>query len=99
MDRYSNITKTTRWDGKKTYTSVTYPLISPQDSDIIIVTDETTYLDALAQKYYNDYMLYWVIILANSGLGNGRLSVPAGMTLRIPVNINLILNQFNQLNS
>ena len=97
--RYSNTTTTTRWDGKQIYKSTTYPTIVPQDSDIIIVTNETMYLDLLANKYYSDSTLWWVIALANSGLGTGRLSVPTGLTLRIPTNINYILNQFKQLNS
>jgi hypothetical protein len=38
-----------------------------------------------------------VIALANN-LGKGRMSVPAGLQLRIPSNINAILTQFNNLN-
>jgi len=99
MNRYSNISITTRWDGKQVYQSTTYPTIVPQDTDIQIVTDETTYLDLLAQKYYSDSSLWWIIVLANSGLGTGRLSVPAGLILRIPTNISSILDQFNKLNN
>jgi len=97
--RYSNISSSIRWDGKQIYSSVTYPLVTPQDSDIVIITNDTMYLDVLAYKYYNDYSLYWIISLANNGLGNGRLSVPAGIQLRIPINVNSIITQFNNLNS
>ena len=98
MSRYSNINAIKRWDGRQVFQSVRYPQIVPQETDVQIVTNETTHLDTLANKYYGDATLYWVIILANSGIGNGRLSVPAGLTLRIPTNISYILNQFKVLN-
>jgi len=99
MNRYSNTPTTTRWDGKQVYNSTTYPVLTPQDTDIIIITDETMHLDTLADKYYSDTSLWFIIALANSGLGNGRLSIPAGTQLRIPTNVNSILNQFKLLNS
>ena len=98
MNRYSTTTTTKRWDGRQVYKSTTYPVIAPQDSDVIIITDETMHLDSLAYKYYGDTSLWFIIALANSGLGTGRLSVPVGITLRIPTNINYILNQFKLLN-
>jgi len=96
--RYANISSSIRWDGKQVYSSVTYPIVTPQDSDITIITNDTTYIDSLAYKYYGDYSLYWIISLANSGLGNGRLSVPAGLQLRIPMNVNSIITSFKNLN-
>lgn len=98
MNRYSSIGIQTRWDGKRAYKSVEYPRILPQNTDIQIVANETTYLDSLANLYYKDSSLWWIIVLANSGLGNGRLSVKAGTTLRIPTNVNYIINQFKLLN-
>ncbi len=98
MKRYDNISIDKRWDGKRVYKSVTYPVIIPSDSDFLIISNEGDYLDTLAYKYYKDTSLYWIIALANN-LGKGRLSVPPGLTLRIPTNINDIVNKFNQLNS
>lgn len=98
MNRYSTIPTDKRWDGKPIYKSVTYPSIIPLSSDIQVVTNETTYLDLLAQKYYKDSSLWWVIVLANDGLGTGRMTVPAGKILRIPTNISYILTQYKLLN-
>ena len=97
MKRYQSTSVVPRWDGKRVYVTTQYPLISPQDSDAIIISNEADYLDNLAYKYYGDPTLWWVIALANS-LGKGRMSVPPGLQLRIPTNISAILVQFNTLN-
>lgn len=98
MKRYEEISIQTRWDGKRVYKTALYPVIIPQDSDVQIVSNSEDYLDTLAFKYYKDPSLFWIIALANN-LGKGRLSVPAGLTLRIPVDVSQILADYNQLNS
>ena len=98
MDRYSSTTVQQRWDGKRVYKTTVYPTIVPQDSDLQVITNTEDYLDSLALKYYGDPSLYWIIALANN-LGKGRLSVPPGLILRIPVDVNTILGRFSKLNS
>ena len=98
MDRYSNTTVQQRWDGKRVYKTTIYPSITPQDTDLQVVSNSEDYLDSLALKYYGDPSLYWIIALANK-LGKGRLSVPPGIILRIPVDVNTIVGQFSKLNS
>ena len=98
MIRYSNIPVQTRWDGKRVYKTASYPVIVQQDSDLQVVSNSEDYLDSLALKYYGDPSLYWIIALANN-LGKGRLSVPSGLTLRIPIDVGQILIDYNQLNS
>jgi len=98
MRRYDNISIQNRWDGKRVYKTASYPVIIPQDSDIQIVSNSEDYLDSLALKYYGDPTLYWVIALANN-LGKGRLSVPSGVTLRIPIDISQILANYSHINS
>jgi phage tail protein X len=98
MLRYSQIPIQTRYDGKMVYKSTIYPVIQPQDTDVQIVSNDGDYLDTLAYKYYGDPTLWFIIALANPGIGKGRFSIPAGLTLRIPIDINSIINQYNQLN-
>lgn len=98
MNRYGTTPIRTRWDGKRVYKTTQYPLITPQDSDSIIISNDGDYLDTLASTYYGDPSLWFVIAMANPGLGKGRLSVPGGLQLRIPSNINSIITQFNTLN-
>jgi len=99
MRRYDNIQTTTRWDGKRVYKSVAYPVIIPQTTDVQVVSNESDYLDTLAYKYYGDPTLWFIIALANPGIGKGRLSIPGGLTLHIPIDVNGIVNEFNRLNS
>lgn len=99
MRRYSNISVNTRYDGKRVYKTTIYPSIIPSSSDLQIISNEGDYLDTLAYKYYKDPSLWIFIALANPGIGKGRLSVPPGIMLRIPMDINGIINQFNNLNS
>ena len=98
MKRYDSTPITTRWDGKRVYITTQYPVINPQESDVIVISNEADYLDSLAYKYYGDPTLWWIIALTNN-LGKGRMSVDPGLQLRIPSNVNAILVQFNSLNS
>jgi nucleoid-associated protein YgaU len=98
MKRYANIPIQNRWDGKRVYKTAVYPVIIPQDTDLQIVSNSEDYLDTLALKYYGDPTLYWIIALANN-LGKARLSVPPGLTLRIPVDVGQVLIDYNQLNT
>jgi nucleoid-associated protein YgaU len=98
MKRYENIEVTNRWDGKRVYKSVSYPVIPPSESDLVVISNQGDFLDTLAYKYYGDPTLFWVIARANN-LGKGRMSVREGLNLRIPTDINGIINEFNRLNS
>ena len=99
MDRYSSTSVQQRWDGKRVYTTTIYPSIIPQDTDLQVVSNSEDYLDSLALKYYGDSSLWFIIALANPGIGKGRLSILPGLVIRIPVDVNTILGQFSRLNS
>lgn len=97
MKRYETTKVDKRWDGSRVYRTTYYPIIQPQESDAIIISNEADYLDSLAYKYYSDPTLWWIIALANN-LGKGRMSVPPGIQLRIPTNVNAIVVQYNNMN-
>lgn len=98
MRRYANIPVKTRFDGKRVYKTTIYPIVLPSDTDIQVVSNEGDYLDTLSYKYYGDPTLYWIIASVNK-IGKGRLSVQPGLTLRIPINVNDIIDEFNRLNA
>jgi nucleoid-associated protein YgaU len=52
-------------------------------SDTYIQTITIERLDTLADRFYGDATMWWVIAAAN-GIGKGTLRVPRGITLRIP---------------
>ena len=97
MKRYDNTPVQTRYDGKRVYKTTYYPPIPVSDSDIQIISNEGDYLDTLSYKYYSDPTLWWIIASCNN-LGKGRLSVEPGLVLRIPTNVNQIVDQFNKMN-
>lgn len=98
MNRYFVSKIDTRFDGKRVHKSVIYPRIQFDNSDLYLISDDTMYLDVLANKYYKDVSLWWIIALANN-LGHGRLSIPGGIQLRIPGNITRILSDYKLINS
>ena len=87
-----------RWDGKRYFGTRLYPTIPVGPNDIYIVTNETDTLDNLAFKYYKNPSLWWILAQANN-IGKGKMSVPSGLQLRVPLNVNVILNNYNRLNS
>lgn len=98
MKRYNDIPLKSRWDGKRTLMTTHYPEIPVMDNDIYIVSNDTDSLDTLAFKYYSDPTLWWIIALANN-VGRGRLSVEGGLQLRIPMNVQNILSEYDRINS
>ena len=74
-----------------------YPDVEKTDTDIYIMSTSTDRLDLLANKYYGTPRLWWVIAQANE-IGNGNMLIEPGTKLRIPQDINGILNKLERIN-
>jgi len=84
MSRYV-VTKTIKDDnGKRKKATTIFPNIPVNENDQFIITTTADRLDKLADIFYDDQNLWWVIAASN-GLGKGTLIVPANTKLRIPV--------------
>jgi len=95
LDKVPNSKKTTLG-----YQTVKYPEIPLSINDIYVITTLGDRLDLIAQQFYSDPSLYWIISSANPDVVNlGSLFIPVGTELRIPTNISSIKSLFNQLNS
>jgi len=92
MDRYSSTPDAKRYDGKRFRLTTTYPQIPTSDTDIYIIATDADYMDGLAQKYYKDSTLWWIIARANNVAGT--MKAPTGSQLRIPINIQSIISKF-----
>lgn len=106
MDRYSNIKKILNTNenvgtlGTPYYKNALYPEIPLNPNDIYVITDWGDRLDLLANQFYGDVTLYWVIAAANPNItGFSSLYVKEGTQMRIPVDINEIIRSFNILNN
>ena len=96
MKRYQNNKIKIDKDGKRVYTTTYYPSIPLENSDQFIQTKDGTRLEQLAQTFYGDSTLWWVIAKAN-GI-KGFTSLKSGIKLRIPSDLTTILDKFNSLN-
>jgi hypothetical protein len=98
MNRYQNIPET-KYNGKRAYQTVRYPEIPFDENDIYVIVSEEGRFDNLAQQYYGDSSLWWVISIANRNLPQNSLTPPSGTQIRIPFNPVDVVNTFNQINS
>ena len=85
--------------GVKQYRDSKYPSISLSSTDIYVVTTIGDRYDLLANQYYGDSTLWWIISTTNSLLPQNSIFIPVGTQIRIPTDINNILTSYNNLNS
>jgi hypothetical protein len=99
MNRYQNIPKTII-DGKEVYVTSRYPEIPLSSEDIYVYTTIGDRFDSLAQQFYKDSSLWWIISIANNDkLGQNSLIIPEGIQIRIPYNPQGVISDFNLINS
>jgi len=98
MNRYDNKTILKTSQGKPYYKAKVYPNIPLSQNDVYVITTDGDRLDYMAHNYYNDSEMWWIIAMANNNVTKGSLFPMPGTQLRIPTNINGIIEQFNQFN-
>ena len=99
MNRYQNIQIEKSTTGKRMYKTVRYPDIPLSENDIYVYTVQGDRFDILAQQYYNDSSLWWIISISNNFLTQNSLVIPEGIQIRIPFNPAEVLNLYKQINS
>jgi hypothetical protein len=101
MARYSSspIIQTLE-DPRRRYINVKYPTIIAEFSDIYVYTTQGDRYDLLAQSYYNDSSLWWIIKSANSNLSSDSLIPPVGIQIRIPSSFRIseIVAEYERIN-
>jgi hypothetical protein len=97
MSRYTTSQTLKRVAEQRRISTVIVPVIPLSDQDTYIKTTTPERLDKLANTFYDDATLWWIIAVSN-GLGKGSLYVPENTTIRIPpsANIQQIIKQANQ---
>jgi len=99
MSRLKSIIKKTGARGQF-YKYIKYPEVPLSFNDIYVITKIEDRLDLLANQFYNDESLWWIISIANPGLvKRDSFFVPGGIQLRIPADTQSIIDDFNRLNS
>ncbi len=95
--RYASANQLRNSTGKRRLSSVIVPNIPTSPNDVYIKTTSVDRLDKLANTFYQDATMWWVIGVAN-GLGKGTLIVPENTTIRIP-DKNIVQQVINEINS
>ena len=107
MNRYQNIPKI-KIDGNLVYQTSRYPEVQLSENDIYVYTTQGDRFDILAQQYYKDSSLWWVISIANTGnagadtlvsLPQNTLVIPQGIQIRIPANYVNVIRNFTAINT
>ena len=110
MSRYTNINSREYQDNISTtpklgYLNTKYPSIPLDPSDIYVYTGRGDRYDLLAQNFYGDSNLWWIVVRVNSSQTPDSLIPEVGAQIRIPSKDRLadimsaykLLNQGQQL--
>jgi len=91
MARYINASILRDRNGKRYYTSTIVRGIPLKDSDKFIYPRDGDRFDTLAQQYYGDSNLWWIIAKANN-INDGSIGLKPEKRIRIPTEIQSILD-------
>jgi len=96
--RYLNITKILNTQGRRYTSNPIYPFIPPTEDDTYIISTNGDRYDLLANSFYNDPKLWWIIASANNATAD-NLALEPGIQIRIPANKDKCIALFNTYNS
>ncbi len=77
--------------------NVIYPDIPLHENDTYVITQSGDRYDILAQEFYNDPHLWWIISTANN-YQKGSLNIVPGVQMRIPSDKTTAIKLFEELN-
>jgi len=99
MNRYQNTNIFSTPKGKRYYGTTKYPTIPLSIDDIYVYTTQGDRFDTLANLYYKDSSLWWIISIANTDVTNqSSLNIPIGTQIRIPNNYAEVIREFESIN-
>jgi hypothetical protein len=96
-NRYKGIKRFKTSDQVEYISNVIYPEIPLSEEDYYVISTGGDRYDTLAQQFYSDNSLWWIIASANNS-ERGSLAVQPGVQLRIPADKDRILQLYNQVN-
>ena len=97
MNRYNDIPQLKSPSGKIYRRNVIYPEVPLSAKDYYVIATAGDRYDILAQQFYNDHSLWWIIAAANNS-ERASLVVEPGVQLRIPTDVENIINNYNSIN-
>ena len=98
MNRYKHQQVKRDSDGRRKLSTIQYPKIVSNNSDMIYRTIESDTYSGLAHRFYNDKTLWWIIARANEDF-RGNIRPKVGIKLIIPRDISDIITKLNRDNT
>tara|TARA_B100002019_G_C21267755_1_gene600330 strand:+ start:1596 stop:1898 length:303 start_codon:yes stop_codon:yes gene_type:complete len=99
MNRLRNIPVLRRDNKKRYFVPLKYPEIPLSADDLYVITTTGDRLDLLADQFYNDIRLWWIIAAANPNIiRRDSFALAPNIELRIPSNEQDILDNYEDLN-
>ena len=99
MRRFTDIPFVRNQNLKKYYKNTILPEVPLSQNDSYIITQEGDRLDNLSFEFYNDTQFWWVIAAANPNkLRRDSYVCRGGLQIRIPLNPNPIIEEFDRIN-
>ena len=84
---------------KRTYRALKYPEIPLSIEDLYITTTDGDRLDLLANQFYQDLDMWWIIATANPGVvKRDTFNLKPGLEIRVPANPQGVMQEFESLN-
>lgn len=97
MNRYENIKNDKTDSGKSFKKNALYPNIPVSENDFYVIATVGDRYDTLAQQFYRDSTLWWIIASANNHQKASLVPTP-GAQLRVPSNKAQAIQLYNSLN-
>ena len=84
---------------KKYFKALKYPSIPFSVNDLYVITTSYDRLDSLANQFYKNVDYWWIISNANPGIiKRDSFILKPGLEIRIPQNVQRIIESFIELN-
>tara|TARA_R110000744_G_scaffold248351_1_gene364750 strand:+ start:2700 stop:3002 length:303 start_codon:yes stop_codon:yes gene_type:complete len=97
MNRYQFQRPIVKLDNKRIQGQTIYPAIMPRSTDLYIVVRDGQRMDTIANEYYGDASMWWIIAQANN-IGGGTLFLQPGKQIRIPQDLGKINTELEKIN-
>lgn len=97
-NRYSNI-PVREEQQERVYSSSVYSIVPESVDDYYVISTTGDRFDVLAQEYYNDSKLWYILAAANPTVRRDSLFIEPGIQIRIPLPLSKVLAEINLENS
>jgi hypothetical protein len=98
MDRYRQIEEYRTEEGVRYRRNPIYPDIPEHEEDLYVITTGGDRYDTLANQFYNDPTLWWIIASANN-YNKDSLAITPGVQLRIPADRDGTILEYYRINN